>query len=115
MSPTIRAASPPLVPSRSSRHGSKAGRVRKAGELIRRSRKFRSPLLSELEPRTPLSTISDNAFPPLSVRATADQSQFYVYQNSDSGLNHGFPSGFFGDSQATLAKLHINPAAIDDP
>jgi len=104
-----------LVPSRSCRRGSNAGRVRAAGKSSRRSRRFQPPVRLDIEPRTLLSAISDNAYTLLNQRSTADQTAFYVYQNSDSGLNHGFPSGFFGDSQATLAKLHINPAAIDDP
>ena len=114
MSPTIHDASARLVPSRSRRPGSKASRVRAAGKLGRRSRTFRPSLQSELEPRTLLSAISADAYPLLNQRSTADQSQFYVYQNGDSGFNHGFPSGLFANSQATLAKIHIDTAAIDD-
>ncbi|MFI5453959.1 MAG: hypothetical protein ACHRXM_00755 [Isosphaerales bacterium] len=103
------------APSRSCRPGSKADRVWAAAQLRRKSRKFRPSLLPDLEPRTLLSAISDNAYPLLGVGATADQSQFYVYQNSDSGLNHSFPSRFFADSQGSLTKIHIDTAAIDDP
>jgi len=115
MSPTIHDASRRLVPPRSRRPGSDGGRVRAARDSCRRSRRYQPSLRLDLEPRTLLSAISDNAYALLNQRSTADQTAFYVYQNSNSGLNHGFPSGLFGDSRATLAKLHINPAAIDDP
>jgi hypothetical protein len=43
-----------------------------------------------------------------------NQTNFYVYQNADSGLNHGFPSGeFVGNGDYSL--ITVNPAAIDDP
>jgi len=50
-------------------------------------------LVEELEKRTLLSALSDAAYQLLNARVTANQTSFYVYQNADSGLNHGFPSG----------------------
>jgi hypothetical protein len=40
----------------------------------------------------------------------ANQSFFYVYQDQDSGLNHGFPSGFFGD----INTVHVDTGCVDD-
>jgi hypothetical protein len=40
--------------------------------------------------------ISDAAYSLLSARAAANRMRFFVYQDADSALNHGFPSGFFG-------------------
>lgn len=43
---------------------------------------------------------------------TADNSEaFFVYQDADSGFNHGFPSGLFG----TVPKIHLDAACLDDP
>ncbi|HUD85110.1 MAG TPA: VCBS repeat-containing protein, partial [Xanthobacteraceae bacterium] len=49
------------------------------------------------------------AYGVLSQRVGADQSQFFVYQDADSGFNHGFASGVFGTQQVS-----INAACIDD-
>ncbi|HLE83851.1 MAG TPA: hypothetical protein VJG13_05885 [Thermoanaerobaculia bacterium] len=38
-----------------------------------------------------------------------------MYQDADSGFNHGFPSGLFADPEGTLAKIDIEPACVDDP
>jgi hypothetical protein len=43
---------------------------------------------------------------------TANQAAFYVYQDQDSGFNHGFPSGFFGTK---LDQISIDTGCIDDP
>lgn len=51
----------------------------------------------------------------LAERVGTNQDRFQVFENADSGFNHGFPSGFFGDSTATLAKVGIEAACIDDP
>src|ERR1041385_1102030 len=55
--------------------------------------------------------ISDAAYPVLLDRTQTNRHAFYVYQDGDSGFNHGFPSGLFG----TLSKIHIDTACIDDP
>jgi len=51
------------------------------------------------------------AYSLLNQRVGVNRANFYVYQDADSGLNHGFPSGFFG----TISKLHLNAACLDDP
>lgn len=53
----------------------------------------------------------DAAFSLLAQRATENRNAFYLYRDADSGLNHGFPSGFFG----ALDKIGIDAACIDDP
>jgi len=50
----------------------------------------------------------------LQSRVTANASNFYVYQDQDAGLNHGFPSGFFG-SPGNLGTIHLDAGCIDDP
>jgi len=47
----------------------------------------------------------------LHLRAVANATNFYLYQDQDSGLNHGFPSGFFG----TTSTLTIDTGCIDNP
>jgi len=54
------------------------------------------------------------AYAELAARTAAITASFYVYQDADSGFNHGFPSGFFADHPATLRKIHLNSACIDD-
>lgn len=54
--------------------------------------------------------ISTAAYPLLAERVTANQGQFLIYENADSGFNHGFPSGFFG----AIDKIDIDAACIDD-
>jgi hypothetical protein len=55
--------------------------------------------------------ISAPAYQEISQRAAANETSFYVYQDADSGFNHGFPSGFFGVTSA----ITINTACVDDP
>ena len=59
-----------------------------------------------------LSPLSPGAYDLLNQRAVAGASQFFVYKDADSGFNHGFPSGFFGNAQQNIA---INAACVDDP
>jgi len=69
-----------------------------------------------LEQRLLLSAISVSAVPLIGSLEQANGSSFFVYRNSaNSPYNHGFPSGLFADSSATLAKIHVDPAAVDDP
>ena len=57
------------------------------------------------------SDLSNAAYALLVERVTANQTRFDVYQDADSGLNHGFPSGLFG----SVGKMHLNTACVDDP
>src|ERR1017187_2021700 len=60
-----------------------------------------------------INNISGPAYDLLSQRTAANQSNFYVYLDQDSGLNHGFPSGFFATS-GNLSTIHIDSGCIDD-
>ena len=51
------------------------------------------------------------AYEELRQRIVANTNNFYVYLDQDSGLNHGFPSGFFG----TINAITIDTGCIDDP
>lgn len=56
------------------------------------------------------ATLSAGAYELLNQRAAEGTARFYVYRDADSGLNHGFPSGFFG----AVKKVAIDTACIDD-
>jgi hypothetical protein len=66
---------------------------------------------SEVHTQSSSTTISDPAYRELNARASANRSGFYVYKDADSGFNHGFASGWFGDT----SKLSLNAACVDDP
>src|SRR5438105_4047852 len=70
----------------------------------------RRPCLECLEERL-LPTLSDAAYDLLIQRASANRAGFFVYQDADSGFNHGYPSGFFGN----FGTIQIDAACIDDP
>ena len=55
--------------------------------------------------------ISPGVYSVLSSRTTANQNAFFVYHDQDDGLNHGFPSGFFG----ATGNISIDAGCIDDP
>lgn len=55
------------------------------------------------------SAVGDLAYTLLAERVRANQSQFFLYNDADSGLNHGFVSGVFGNPPV----VQINPACID--
>ncbi len=59
--------------------------------------------------------LAETIYPLLLDRVGASRSAFSVYDNADSGFNHGFPSGLFADQEATLAKIHLEPTCVDDP
>jgi hypothetical protein len=59
------------------------------------------------------ANISDCAYQEVNARTSANQKSFFVYQDADSGFNHGFPSGFFGNID--LQTIIVNAACIDDP
>ena len=91
------------------------GAVFSRGKRRRPTRSLAGPIIEPLESRC-LLTVDPVAIDSLlAARSLADRSSFYVYQDADSGFNHGFPSGVFASSIPTQGKIHINPAAIDDP
>jgi len=51
----------------------------------------------------------------LQARVTANQQAFYAYKDEDSGLNHGFASGWFASPMSTLDTIHVNAGCVDDP
>jgi hypothetical protein len=51
----------------------------------------------------------------LQARVTANQSQFYVYADEDSGFNHGFPSGYFASPDIDYDLIQLDAGCIDDP
>src|SRR4051812_16921361 len=55
--------------------------------------------------------ISGPVYKLLEQREAADQAGFAIYVDQDSGLNHGFPSGFFGN----IAAVHIDTGCVDSP
>ena len=67
------------------------------------------------ETGSPDSTMTTAACSLIAERVDANHAGFYVFENADSGFNHGFPSGFFGSAPSTLAKLGIEAACLDDP
>lgn len=56
-------------------------------------------------------SISDLAYGLLTQRVTTNQTEFYLFQDADSGFNHGFLSGEFG----SYTNISLNPACLDDP
>ncbi len=77
--------------------------------------KHRLCRLEGLEQRIVPSTISDLAYQLGAARVVEPQQNFFVYKDQDSAFNHGFPSGLFANTSATISKLHIDTGAIDDP
>ncbi|HEX3148467.1 MAG TPA: glucoamylase family protein, partial [Gemmataceae bacterium] len=77
--------------------------------------------MEALESRIVPTDISDAAYPLLHKLTSANQANFYVYQDADSGFNHGFPSGLFaGDGttpirQDLIDQIQLNAAGVDDP
>ena len=63
----------------------------------------------------PCATVSDCAYQLLNQRTVANQSSFYVYQDADSGFNHGFASGLFGSTDVNLRSVVIESACVDAP
>ena len=57
------------------------------------------------------SGVADAGYRLLNQRAAANQNAFYVYVDSDSGFNHGVPSGFVGDS----SLIHVDSGCLDNP
>ena len=59
------------------------------------------------------SSIANCALAELNARANANQQDFYVYQDADSALNHGFPSVFTFDIPNDAVSL--NAACVERP
>jgi len=71
--------------------------------------------LLAIAPALPAQTaagISSGAYTLVNTRTSQNRSQFFVYQDIDSGFNHGFPSGVFGSSQVAMNKLHIDSGCV---
>jgi len=60
------------------------------------------------------ANVSDCGYQLLNSRASANQTSFFVYKDADSGFNHGFPSGFFGNI-VDLQMIKVDAACIDAP
>jgi hypothetical protein len=56
-----------------------------------------------------LPVIGPGAFKSLDTRVAAVRKAFWVYQDQDSGFNHGFPSGFWGH----ISSISINAGCVD--
>jgi hypothetical protein len=65
------------------------------------------------------AAISNGAYAYLAGLISFNRSNFYIYQDADSGFNHSFPSGFYGGPPSgvttVLSKIHVNAGCIDDP
>ena len=75
--------------------------------------------IDELEARDLPSAVSDAAYGLLTQRVTENAANFFVYQNADSGFNHGFPSGFFagdagGDRPDLRNQIQVDIASVND-
>ena len=58
------------------------------------------------------SSISPPAYALINSRTSQNQTQFYIYSDMDSGFNHGFPSGLFGNA---MGKLTFTPNCVYAP
>jgi hypothetical protein len=80
---------------------------------------------SALQSGSTSANISPSVYSVVSARTTSNQNGFFVYHDQDDGLNHGFPSGFFGavdhvsldagciDDSASLTGCSTDPAKLD--
>jgi uncharacterized repeat protein (TIGR01451 family) len=59
------------------------------------------------------TTVSDCGYDLLNRRVNENRLSFFVYRDKDSGFNHGFPSGLFGNIDLTQAVL--DAGCVDDP
>ncbi len=62
---------------------------------------------------SPCSGLSDCAYPLLNARVTANQQAFFVYQDADSGFNHGTVQ-LFASPGMLMNEVVITAACIDD-
>jgi hypothetical protein len=56
----------------------------------------------------PCVTISDCAYEVINQRIAANRNKFFVFQDADSGLNHGYASGLFGNIDLHQVLLDAN-------
>ena len=59
------------------------------------------------------ATVSQCAYVLLNQRVNQNQTGFFVYRDSDSAFNHGFPSGLFGTID--LTRVVLDSTCVDDP
>lgn len=60
------------------------------------------------------TTLSACAFQSLIDRLSENTNGFFVYRDSDSAHNRGFPSGLFGSLGLDLSKINLDSACVDD-
>src|SRR3954452_1194632 len=65
--------------------------------------------------RADQSSVAPAALNLINELTAANRSAFCAYKDSDSGFNHGFPSGWFANSPAARAKIHLDMACVYDP
>lgn len=65
--------------------------------------------------QTEAGALTDAAYLLLTNLIAFNRTVFYVYQDADSGFNHGFPSGFFGADPSDLNRIHLDTACVDEP
>ena len=59
----------------------------------------------------PCGGLSDCAYQLLNQRVAANQTDYWIYMDADSGFNRGYPSGLFGQ----LTAVSIDTGCLDDP
>lgn len=99
--------------------GHRSYRSRRVGSNGRRAKYYRVLFLAAaVLPVSPMSAqstsgadISSPAYISINSRASRNQSQFYIFSDMDSGFNHGFPSGKFGNAPD---KLTYTPNCVYD-
>ena len=64
----------------------------------------RHMLIEPLEARLMLS-LSEGAFTFLNEQVSFNQNHTFVYQDADSGFNHGFPSGWFASQGLNVEQV----------
>jgi hypothetical protein len=85
------------------------------GAAVARGTPTPTPSRPGHKPQAAQSTnVSDAAYTLLNARTTANQQNFFVYQDQDSGFNHGYPSGLFASSQANLATIRTDAGCVYD-
>jgi hypothetical protein len=87
-------------------------------ERLKRGRRYRAfgialaMLAAGSMPARSAAFSPPSAYYDMNQRVVADRSLFFVYQDADSGFNHGFASGLFASPGAPYVS--INSACIDD-
>jgi len=73
-----------------------------------------APTIGRMPARADQSGISQPALGLLNELVSAPRTEFFVYKNTDSGMNHSFPSGLFPGGPV-LGKIHLDTACVYDP